>query len=184
MREAAAYERPIWSVCALTHGITNLPGVRALHLHRRYQQLVHAIAVHADHYAHNRDTDLNSGQSGPVEWPNDSAALAPRRPSSAHCCSRVLREATTDISDIAKTPFRTISRKRISSSMGSGGNEVVRPPHTLAALGACVSAYARPRQCLFARTEKGCEGVFAASIFRSRIHYSALPHKQIAGADL
>lgn len=39
---------------------------------------------------------------------SSSAAPAPRRPSSAHCCSRALREDTTASSDRANTPFNTM----------------------------------------------------------------------------
>ena len=47
---------------------------------------------------------------------NASAASAPGRLSSAHCWRRALRDETTAISDIAKTPFTTIRTNRIRSS--------------------------------------------------------------------
>ena len=55
----------------------------------------------------------------PCSFASARAALAPDRPSSTHCCRRLLRAETTDISDIAKTPLRRISRSRMRSSMAS-----------------------------------------------------------------
>ena len=42
-------------------------------------------------------------------WPSATAAAAPRSPSSMWRCIRVLRAVTSEISDIAKSPFNRMS---------------------------------------------------------------------------